>query len=160
MTEIILGQSPLWAEKDGYGPYSPRALGLSGSLGQGFVLTSAVRKFGALYHGLTLPLPSSFTAAHPGPAEVFDNVWAMRDGATARMVMNNPAYNNGQPPMAAGGVGGGLARSEWSQANGDMQEFMFEFVSGRDLVQVNVIGAQLTLPQAQHIAAIAGTSRR
>jgi hypothetical protein len=156
MTQISASQMPLWTSKDGDPPYSAQAVGLTGSLQQGFVLTPAVQKFGELYHGLTLPLPSSFTAAHPGPAEVYVDAWALRDSATARMVMNNPLYNNEQAPLSSGGVHGGLVWSVWSQANANMQEFMFKFVRGHDLVQVNVVGAQLTLAQAQRVAQATG----
>ena len=47
----------------------------TGALEQGWVIDSAVAKYGGLNHGLILPVPFSFAKAHPGVAQAFVNIF-------------------------------------------------------------------------------------
>jgi hypothetical protein len=162
MTQVISGRIPLWAGKDGPGPYQPGAYGLVASLGQGFVLSPAVRKFGTLSSrpALTLPLPLAFADQYPGPAEVFDTVWAFATAAAPVRLLHDPVFSDtdvaGVTALRSGAVHGGLAWKVTSAANGGMSEYRFEWADGTRLTGVSVVGSQLTLSQARQVALAAG----
>ncbi len=162
MTQIISGRIPLWVFKDGAGPYSASHVGFFGSLQQGFVLSSAIRKFGRLNHGLPLPLPMGFASAHPGPAEVFDLVWAFSDQSAAVALLHDPVFMNsevsGMTALRSAAINDGLAWSIDSAANGGMREFRFAWVRGGHLIEVNIVGAKLTVDEARSVASRAGAS--
>lgn len=156
MSQIMSSRIPLWLFKDGKGKYSETQLGMTASLQQGFVLSSAISQYGPLNSGLVLPLPLDFAMAHPGPAEVFDNVWSFTNSNSPQLLLNDPTYMNSAVPgvvqLASGSVNGGLVWSIDSPANGGMQEYRFAWAQGSYLVEVNVVGAQLTLADARAIA--------
>ncbi|HEV2375387.1 MAG TPA: hypothetical protein VGS19_24905 [Streptosporangiaceae bacterium] len=160
MTQVIFGRTPLWTAKDGQGPNSENSVGFGASLQQGFVLTAAIRKYGAMYHGLPLPLPKAFACQHPGPAEVFAIVRGFASVSDARMILNSPQYNDEAPgviPLQHGAVHNGLVWRIDSQANGGMQEYLFKWIRNSDLTQVSVVGCRLSLPGARAVALQSGS---
>jgi hypothetical protein len=162
MTQVLTGRIPLWTGKDSAGPYRASAYGLVASLGQGFVLSPAVREFGTLSSrpGLPLPLPLAFAGRHPGPAEVFDTVRAFTTASAPARLLHDPVFADtdvqGVTALRSGAVHGGLAWRVVSAANGGMSEYRFEWADGTRLTGVSVIGAQLTLGQARQVALAAG----
>ena len=163
MSQLLSSRIPLWTGKDGAGPYTASAYGLTGSLGQGFVISTAIAKYGTLDSrpGLPLPLPLSFANLHPGPAEVFDSVWAFANSWAAAKLLHDPVFADtdvsGVSAEPSGSLHGGLAWKVVSAANGGLREFRFEWAAGSDLVMVSVAGARLTLKEAQTVAARAGS---
>jgi len=160
MTQIISGRSPLWMFKDGSGPYSETGMGFVGSLQQGFVLTAAIGRFGHLNAGLQLPLPLAFASVHPGPAEVFDVVWAFSNPAAPSKLLHDPEFMNstvmGMHAIRAFSIRGGLAWSIDSAANGGMQEYRFAWVRNDLLTEVNIVGYRLSAAEARAVALRAG----
>jgi hypothetical protein len=163
MTQILSEPAPLWTGKDGPGPYQAGRYGMIGSLGQGFVLGSAVSRFGTLTSrpALPLPLPVAFAQRHPGPAEVFDLVWAFSNTWAPVKLLHDPVFTDTDTPgvtaLRSGAVHGGLAWKVVSAANGGMSEFRFEWASGNHLIGVSVIGSALTIGQASAVARQAGS---
>jgi hypothetical protein len=169
MTLIIDGSSPLWP-RPGVGQTSPTDIGLgssdvpTGGLSQGWVLTAAVDRFGGLSNnadtGLQLPLPLDFANQNPGPSEVFVTVLAMPTPRQAQDLLDNATItgvqDQGYTALTSSAIHGGLAGSIDSAANGGMTEDRFQWVSGSNWIQVNVLGASMTIQQAQSIASRAG----
>jgi hypothetical protein len=160
MSQVIFGRTPLWMSKDGSGPYAENKVGFVASLQQGFVLNSAIRRFGGLNAGLQLPLPMSFASAHPGPAEIFDYVWAFTNPTAPLKLLHNAMFMDagapGVTPMTSVSTASMQAWAISSAANGGMREFRLAWVRGDRLIEVNVVGSGLTFAAAQSVARSAG----
>jgi hypothetical protein len=159
MTQIISGNVPFSTSKDSAG--SSANLGFTGSLQQGFVLTSAVKRYGGLDAGLQLPLPLSFARKHPGPAEIFDYVWAFSTTSVPIGLLHNQTFLDSSVSedsrLRSGAIGAGMAWRIDSAANGGMGEFRFAWTKGSELIEVNVVGWNLSLSEARAIASRAGS---
>jgi hypothetical protein len=160
MSQVIGGRTPLWLYKDGTGPYTENGVGFTGSLQQGFVLNSAIKRYGTLNKGLILPVPPKFAKLHPGPAEVFDVVWAFSGPNAPHTLLHSGTFMDaGAPgirPITALTGNDMLAWTIDSAANGGLKEIRIALVRGDHLIEVNVIGAGLTQSQAYSLAARAG----
>jgi hypothetical protein len=169
MTLVIEGSSPLVPRTGISNQPSSTPPGLNsadvptGGLSQGWVLTAAVQQFGALDNGTTglqLPLPLGFAEQYPGPSEVFVRVLAMPGAAQANDLLGDQSFTGvgeqGYTDTPANAINGGLAGTIDSDANGGLSEYRFQWVSGNDWIQVNVLGASMTAQQAQAIASLAG----
>ena len=119
-------------------------------------------KFGTLTSRpvLPLPLPLAFASGHPGPAEVFDVVRSFSNSWAAGELLRDSTFGDTNAPgviaVHFGSVHGGMAWKVVSAANGGMGEFRFEWVEGKRLYSLSVIGAKLTLTEARLIALQAG----
>jgi len=160
MTQVIGGRIPLWMYKDGTGPYTESGLGFIGSLQQGFVLNSAIKRYGTLNKGLILPVPLKFAKLHPGPAEVFDMVWAFSGPQAPHMLLHSAIFMDtavaGITPIAALTRKNMLAWTIDSAANDGLKEIRIALVRGDHLIEVNVAGARLTQSEAYSLVARAG----
>lgn len=167
MTLIINSSAPLWGR--GGLAQSPTDIGLDssdvpiGGLSQGWVLTAAVNQFGGLDNGTTglqLPLPLDFANQNPGPSEVFVTVLEMATPQQAQDLLDNATITGiqgqGYTALPSSAINSGLAGSIDSAANGGLSENRFQWVSGSNWIQVNVLGTSMTVQQAQSIASLAG----
>jgi hypothetical protein len=159
MTQIISGGVPFSTSKDPGSSATPE--GFTGSLQQGFVLASALRRYGALNAGLRLPLPLSFARQHPGPAEVFAYVWAFSNTKLPVNLLHSQDFMDsavsGVSRLRSGTISDGLAWRIDSAANGGMSEFRFAWTKGGELIEVNVLGWKLSLSAARAVADRAGS---
>lgn len=116
-------------------------------------------EYGALKAGLPLPVPLSFALQNPGPAEVFDRVASFSSKDEADRLLNDPQYtgaaNSDYTSLPTAAVDGGLAGIVDSPANDGLSEYRFNWVSGTSEVDVNVVGASLTVSEAQAVAKLA-----
>lgn len=118
--------------------------------------TAAISAFGTLNNGLPLPLPSIFTAKHPGPSQVSVMAVSLPTESDANSLLNNPDYNGSWDPnytaLPSASINGGIAARLVGPALDGQVELRFIWVSGTSVVQVNVLGANLTVAQAQDVA--------
>lgn len=132
------------------------------ALNQTWALTAAVKRYGV--HRAAAVLPVAFARRHPGPATVTVEVrtlgaWQGRDLAGKLLHSDYTAcgctdYSALQSWAIDGGVAGrvdGIALTEVGQS-----EIRFAWVAGTSVVMVNVVGADLTVAEAQQVAALAG----
>lgn len=156
MTLVLSGAIPLVSTKGTDLPsYASHVTGVSG-LGQGWVLTTAVEHYGTLNHGLVLPVPLAFAQKHPGPCEVFVNVVTLDTPKQATVVMDSKGFWDAVgpqvTPIPTAAVHHGLAWRISSPANGGLMEDAFGWQSGSSVARLSVIGADLSLKEAQGIA--------
>lgn len=134
------------------------------SVAQGWVLDAAIHKYGAFNAGLRLPLPLSFANKHAGVAEVFDRVMTFRTQREANRLLRNTQYTGAEnadyTPLATAAINGGIAGRVNSPANDGMSQYRFNWVSGTSEVDVNVVGAKLTVSEAQAVARLARARTR
>lgn len=140
--------------KDADAPFSPGQLGLTSSLNQFWVLTTAVQRYGV--RSLPLPLPITVAARHPGPAEVGVTVLSFDNDRSPGRILDSTFYNHrGWADTTA--VPGRwhrnwLTTSVHSDANGGMNEFVLQGTVGVRWIQVAVVGSHLTLDEARAVA--------
>lgn len=124
-----------------------------------------------------LPLPAALTRQHPGPMEVQVRVrtaeaWNPRLGKlgwagsarAAKDLLHNGLVGGkaGLParfiPLPTWTINGGRAGQFNTPWNGGMTRFQFAWAAGPRVVLVDVLGRDLTVRQAQRVAALAGPS--
>jgi hypothetical protein len=129
-------------------------------LDQVWALTSAVARYGIGRAGAVPPVASA--RGHPGPAMVTVevrtlNAWQGRD--LAEKLLHTQVFTDfgggDFRPLPAWAIDGGLAETLPDGPNG-VEEFRFAWASGTSVVMANVLGAGLTVGEAQRIAALAG----
>jgi hypothetical protein len=141
--------------RDAFGPYEPAALA------------------GAL------PLPTGLIRRHPGPVEVQVRVrtgeawnprrgptgWAGSRDAAERLLRSgliggsvDPRHNIRFIPLPDWTINGGLAGRLNAPGNRGLSRFQFAWAAGVHVVLVDVLGANLTVAEAQRVAALAGPS--
>lgn len=129
-------------------------------LDQGWALTAAVKRYGT--HRAGALLPAAFVRRHHGPATVTVQVrtlypWHGHD--LAQQLLNTPDYTGGYgsdySPLNSWAINGGIAGRLVGYLNGQT-EVRFTWVARRSIVMVNVLGADLTVDEAQRIASLAG----
>lgn len=156
MSKIISGSLPVCSEKGSEPLPSHCAMKATGGVDQGWVLTPATTHFGALGHGLKLPIPLAFAKAHPGPAEVFDRVLTLPTQSEAEVLLKSPDYvgssDKGYVAMPSAAFDGGVAARIDSEANGGLSEYRFDWVRGTSILEVNVLGSGLSVGQAKQVA--------
>lgn len=92
------------------------------SVAQGWVLASAIDRYGGFNAGLPLPVPLKFAQQNPGPAEVFVRVMSFSTQDEATELLNDPEYTGAAnadytPLPTTEAIDGGLAGSVDSPAN-------------------------------------------
>jgi len=102
----------------------------------------------------------SFARAHPGPVLVEEQWWTLASARQAKQFLRESNFTNTGRPVQP--INGGLARSnDWwyfggtQNPHGGGRQIEFFWASGSTVVAVNVIGAGLTLEEAQQIALLA-----
>jgi hypothetical protein len=158
MTKVVSGSFPA-CQSRGAPPSYCNLVGSTTGLEETWVSTAAINAFGTLNHGLPLPLPSTFTGQHPGPAQVSVMVVSLATEGDATSLLNNPDYTGSWDPnyiaLPSASVNGGVAARLVGPALDGQIELRFIWVSGTSVVQVNVLGAHLTVAQAQAVANLA-----
>jgi len=152
------GSAPLWMGKDGSGPFTPTQLGLQAGLAQIWVSSAAVAQYGSLGHGLALPLPASFVAAHPGqPLEVYVIELAFNNTTAPHTLLGNDNYNfhlsvyqNLVTPLPQT-VDGGWAYSMGVPDHNGETEYLYQWAHGAYWNQVAVLG-NISATQALAVA--------
>jgi hypothetical protein len=158
MTKISSGTAPLSSSKDGFVPKLDCSFTPSGSLSQFWLMSSAI----ALYGGadkVPLPIPISFASKHSGPTEVNVTVLAFTGSDQPRALLHNPdfATNPGWSNVDAQIRGGNTLRVD-SLSNDGSEEYLVQFANGNRWVEVSIIGAHLSVGDAQHVAGLVGTA--
>lgn len=128
-------------------------LKLRGGRYEAWILTSAYKQ------GNRNNVSVSFAAAHPGPVIVTDERLRMASARQAERLVREPEFDNSYSGSPAPAVNGGVARSIYdfyfAGTNDPAREIEFFWASGPTVVNVNVIGAGLTVDEAQQIALLA-----
>jgi hypothetical protein len=126
---------------------------------QGWVLNVAISAYGPVNHGLVLPVPLGFADQHPGPAEVFVSVVNFSNQEDANRLLNDPEYTRSWDPaytaLPADAINGGVAFRIDSLSNDGLTEYRFAWVGGTSVVEVNVLGANMSVGAAQDVAKLA-----
>ncbi len=91
-------------------------------------------------------------ATQLGPSQVVVDVFGTASDGLAKRFMRIYAHTEGYTALPAAAINGGIAAKIDSLANNGRAEFRFAWTSSRLMVEVNIIGARLTLSQAQDIA--------
>lgn len=133
--------------------------GATGSLEQGWVQDAAINAYGSLNKGLPLPIPLDFAREHSGPAEVFLRVVSFATQDEAEKLLSDPQYVGTWDPnytsLPSDAVNGGSAGEINSPANDGLTEYRFNWVGDTSEVDVNVLGANMTVDEAQAVAKLA-----
>lgn len=158
LTREMSGSTPLWANKDGTGPFTPRQLGLVGGLYQIWTSSVAVAQCGALGHGLQLPLPAAFVHAHPGqPLEGYIRVLQFNNATAPKTLLANQDYNfqlllykHVVTPIPQT-IARGWAYAMPNQDHNGETDYVFQWAHGNYWNQVTVLG-NISGPQALTVA--------
>ena len=86
------------------------------------------------------------------------DVFTTPSAAVAKHFVPIYAHTEGYKALPAAAINGGIAARIDSLANDGRTEFRFAWASGRSMVEVNIVGARLTLTQARDLARRAGPS--
>jgi hypothetical protein len=123
-----------------------------GGIGQVWVSSAAVEQYGAA-DKVPLPVPLELAAKRPGPVEVTLNLLTFRDASSASDLLHNPTYIGPQwtrlPDVS---IAGGFVYKVYSAANNGLAELLVQRVVGTSWMEVAVLGAQLTVAEALHVA--------
>ena len=157
MTKVIDDPRQLCTGIKGSGWLPYCSLTTTSSIEQGWVQDAAIQEYGTLDNGLPLPIPLKFAQEHPGPAEVFLMVMTFATQDEAQKLLNDPQWTGtwdtaDYTPLPSAAIDGGLAGEQYSGANDGLTEYRFNWVSGTSEVDVNVIGAKMTVQQARAVA--------
>ena len=117
---------------------------------QVWALTPAVRRYGI--HHLPLPIPLPLARHYPGPSEVVIDVFTAPSAATAQHYLPSYTHTEGYAALPQATVNSGLAARIDSPSNDGLREFRFAWTSGNSMVEVNILGAGMTVSQAQGVA--------
>jgi hypothetical protein len=138
------------------GTYRPRwcsAIKLVRGRYESWILTSAYAQ------GHRFNVPEALARAHPGPVIVTDLWWKLASPQQAEQLVREPDFNHSYTGSPAPAVNGGVARSldafYFIAQRTPAREFQFYWAKGPVVVDVNVIGAELSVAQAQQIALLA-----
>lgn len=131
-------------------------------LNQTWALTAAVRRYG--FHRAGAVLPIAFVRRYPGPATVTVEVrtlgaWQGRDLAQKLLHSDyTGADSTDYTALQSWAINGGLAGrlDGVALAEAGQTEFRFAWAARTSVVMVNVVGADLTVAEAQRIASLAG----
>jgi hypothetical protein len=126
---------------------------------EAWILTTAYKR------GSRLNVSGIFARAHPGPVLVTDKWLRLASAQQAEQLLREPDFNESYTGRPASAVNGGAARLiggahsnsgvYFAGSRTPAQEFEFFWASGPTVVNVNVVGARLTVAEAQQIALLA-----
>lgn len=94
----------------------------------------------------------SKTAKSGVPSQLVVDVFTTPSAAIARRYVPVHTYTAGYIAISGAGVNNGIAGRIDSLANNGQTEFRFAWVSGRSMVEVNIVGPGLTLSTARDLA--------
>ncbi len=123
---------------------------------QVWALTAAVETYGMRH--VPQPIPLRLARQHPGPAEVVVDVLTLANASVANRYMPLYAHTEGYTALPTAGINSGIAARIDSLANDGLSEVRFAWVGGRSIVEVNILGADLTVGEAQRVAHLARPS--
>ena len=139
--------------KGTYHPHFCSTLQLRGGRGETWILTTAYEQ------GRRFNVSAAFARAHPGPVVVTDQWWRLGSPRQAEQLLRSPAVNHSYTGRPAPAANGGLARFVdafyFAGQSAPTREIGFFWASGATFVNMNVIGAGLTVREAQQIALLA-----
>ena len=123
---------------------------------QVWALTPAVQKYGT--HHVPLPIPLPLARRYPGPSYVVVDVFTTPSTSVAKHFLPIYTHTEGYTALPRTAINGGIAARIDSLANDGLNEFRFAWVSGTSMVEVNILGADLTVGEAQRVAHFAHPS--
>ena len=111
---------------------------------------------------MPLPIPLSFASKHTGPAEVNVTVLAFSGSRQPRALLTNPDFstNPGWTKLPDATIHGGNTFKVDSLANDGLDDFILQWATKNNWVDVSVLGANLTIGEAQHVAESVGVASR
>jgi hypothetical protein len=129
---------------------------------EGWVSNAAVTAYGPLNGGLPLPVPLAFAQAHPGPVEAFVSVVNAGSQDEANRLLDDPdfigSWDPNYTPLPADALNGGVAFRIDSLSNDGLSEYRFAWVGETSVVEVNVLGTDMSVSAAQAVASRAEPS--
>lgn len=156
MTRVLstgVGTSVCSGMKGSYLPRWCNALSLRGGRYEAWILTPAYEQ------GSRLNVSAAFARAHPGPVIVTDQRLRLASARQAGQLLREPDFNKSYTGRPAPAVNGGVARFVdafyFAGQRTPAREIEFFWAKGPTVVNVNVIGAELTVAQARQIALLA-----
>ncbi len=123
---------------------------------QVWALTAAVRKYGI--HHVPQPIPLTLAGHHPGPAELVIDVLTLASAPVATRFFPIYTHTAGYTALPRAAINGGIAARIDSLANDGLNEFRFAWVSGTSIVDINILGGDMTVNEGQHVALLARPS--
>jgi hypothetical protein len=96
--------------------------------------------------------PKSGTRRRGEPSQVVVDVFATPSAAAAKHYSVVYAHTAGYTTLSGAAINNGIAAKINSSANNGRTEFRFAWTSGRSMVEVNIIGAAVTLAEARAVA--------
>jgi hypothetical protein len=153
MTLVGSSPFPLYESKGtDRGPFTAAQLGLQRTLGQFWVLTSAVDAFGPKH--LVLPIPTSFLHTRPGPAEVSVTVYSFDNDRSPQRLLNSPDYNHepGWTEIRSASNQGWRIIRVTSAGLAGLNDYILQGSLGSQWIEVAVIGLHVTLDEAREVA--------
>ena len=117
---------------------------------QVWALTPAVRRYGI--HHVPLPIPLPLARQYPGPSYVVIDVFTTPSAATAQHYLPSYTQTEGYTALPQATVNNGLAGRIDSPSNDGLREFRFAWASRNSMVEVNILGAGMTVSQARGVA--------
>lgn len=117
---------------------------------QVWALTPAVRSYGI--HHVPLPIPLQLARHYPGPSYVVIDVFRTPSAATAQHYLPSYTHTAGYTALPQAAINGGRAARIDSLSTDGLREFRFAWASGHSIVEVNILGAGMTVSQARGAA--------
>lgn len=96
--------------------------------------------------------PKSGTRRSGEPSQVVVDVYRTPSAVVAKHYSAVYAHTAGYTSLPGAAINNGIAAKIISPSNDGQAEFRFAWASGRSMVEVNIIGAGLTLSEAQAVA--------
>ena len=96
--------------------------------------------------------PKSGTGSSREPSQVVVDVFATPSAHVAKHYSVVYAHTAGYTTLPGAAINNGVAAQIKSPSNDGRTEFRFAWASGRSMVEVNIVGAGLTLGEAQAVA--------
>ncbi|HUZ16173.1 MAG TPA: hypothetical protein VMU72_08325 [Gaiellaceae bacterium] len=159
MTRVISVPAPWCSAKDTALPTYCTEIAGSAGLEEGWVSTPALEAFGLPGQGVP-SIPPAFAQSHPGPLEAFIEVVPLASADAANQLLESPDYTGASDPnftqQPGDAINGGLALFADAPGLDGLDEYRFVWVGGTSVVEVNVLGSNLTAAEAQGIARLAG----
>lgn len=115
-----------------------------------WVLTATVRKYGI--HHLPLPIPLTLARRHPGVNAVSSDVLTVASASVARRFFPIETHTAGYTALPRAAINGGIAARIDSLANDGLREFRFAWIRRSSIVDLNILGSNMTVREAKRVA--------
>lgn len=115
-----------------------------------WVVNAAVRRYGI--HHVPLPIPLTLARRHPGASEVSADVLTLASRSVARRFFPIETHTAGYAALPRAAINGGIAARIASRANDGLREFRFAWIRRASIVDLNILGANMTVSEAKRLA--------